>query len=167
MMSELDVNAATFADTAQISRSVLSNVLNQKSNVTIETLNKILTAYPEWSKLWLLFGEGTPRVGKNEGKDTIHPNTSSGDSINPKQEYYSASLFPNSLVASSTIEEKLICNDSTSPDQRRTIKPQMDGTYLNVVESAHPHFTLSQSRKIQEIRIFYDDGSFETYTLKQ
>lgn len=140
MMEELEVNAATFADNADITRSVISNIVNQKSNVTIETLNKILTTYSSWSEAWLIFGLGSPIKGSV---------------ISPKTE---ETPMTASNLFSSSIE-----NDKNQPISASTITKEeiMDAvkaSYLAIKGS-----DLGNEREIQEIKVFYSDGSFETF----
>lgn len=142
MMDELQLNAAAFADKADISRSVLSNVINQKSNVTIDTLNKILSAYPDWSKAWLIFGEGFPRT-------TLSQNTESPSLIEE------SSLFHTNLSTS---------EDHPHQPLYTTTKEELIGVVKEAYFSLKENETKKADRKIQEIRVFYDDGSFEIFT---
>lgn len=140
MMEKLEVNAATFADDADITRSVISNIVNQKSNVTIETLNKILSTYSSWSEAWLVFGLGSPI------KSSV---------VSPKTE--ETPLTASNLFSSSVEKDK---NQpiSGSTITKQEIMDAVKASYLAIKGS-----DLGNGREIQEIKVFYSDGSFETF----
>lgn len=147
MMDEMGVNAATFADQAEITRSVISNIVNERNNATLETINKLLAAYPTWSKSWLLFGEGTPhhldereRIQITQGERGLF--TSEGKEIPPSALNISSSL-PST---SSTLFNK----ESLTELVKETVRA--------ITESTTP-----AERAIAEIRVFYSDGSFEVF----
>lgn len=120
MISKLQITEASFADSVGISRSTINGVLNGKSNVTLQTVRSILDTYKEWSKYWLLFGEGSPLCADN-------------------CETSAASLFTSVVTPSeSVIEERL-------------------ATIIDLVRPAE------QEKRIEEIRVFYTDGSYEVF----
>lgn len=153
MMDSLGLNAASFADTSGISRSVLSNVLNLKSNATIETLNKILKAFPAWNKNWLLFGEGTPQDANETKIETVK-------SSNQEHNKDATSLFTHSQseVPKPRVEE------STPGQELKTHSELLTELLIKQQRQLEAKEELAKPQKeILEIRVFYSDGSFETF----
>lgn len=60
MIDHLNLTLTSFSEKASINRTVITNLLNGRNAPSIETINKILTAYPEWNPYWLLFNLGNP-----------------------------------------------------------------------------------------------------------
>lgn len=139
MMDKMGLNAASFADNADITRSVISNVLNQKSNVTIDTINKILSAYPSWNKNWLLFGEGMPECNEMNLNSTT-------ELLQPPRVFDS--------------EDKLskISSQSLSSIDKQEIIDIVKASYFAIKENEKIPI-----REIEEIKLFYSDGSYETF----
>lgn len=56
----LKVNNGLLAQSLNLSKSNLSNILNSNKNqkVSLETISKILRLYPEVNIKWLILGEG-------------------------------------------------------------------------------------------------------------
>lgn len=140
MMEKLNLNAASFADQAEITRSVISNIINQKSNVTIETINKILSTYSSWSEAWLLFGIGSP-LSSDSSQEPSKIDLQEG-----------ASLFNTEFSEPS---QRPTSGSTISKDE---IIEVVKASYLAIKENDK-----ISEREIQEIKVFFSDGSFETY----
>lgn len=145
IMDAMNMNASTFADTASITRSVVSNILNNQSNITIETINKILHAFPEWNKQWLLFGEGEARNKKTLTED-----------------YTEHSLFSN-FQAKENFESE---NQKNGTLLQLGAQQYFEALITKSIEKAIKE-NEKEKRKISEIRVYYDDGSYETFKLHQ
>lgn len=145
MMDEMGVNAATFADQAEITRSVISNIVNERNNATLETINKLLAAYPTWSKSWLLFGEGTPH--HLDERERIQ--TTQGE----RGLFTSGGIAPAALNISSSLP-----STSSTPFNKESLTELVKETVRAITENTAP-----AERAIAEIRVFYSDGSFEVF----
>ena len=57
-MNSIGVGSSLFADTCQIPRPTLSQILNGRNKkISDELIGKIHDAYPQLSVLWLMFGD--------------------------------------------------------------------------------------------------------------
>lgn len=124
MMEKLNINANTFAENAGVTPSVLSNFMNQRNNISIDTLNKIIVTYPEWSANWLLFGQ------------------------EPEKRSYTNELFP--------IDE--VETNAPYPNTRN-----YQNQLVNNANTAQIQINVPKERTIEEIRVFFSDGSFEVF----
>ncbi len=65
-MTVKGIASSQFADTADIPRPTLSQLLNGRNKkISNELIAKIHTAYPTINVLWLMFGEGDMEQGAN------------------------------------------------------------------------------------------------------
>ena len=54
-----------FEETCQLSPHVIQNAINRKSNMSDDTLGKILLTFPDLSLKWVLLGKGEMLLDKN------------------------------------------------------------------------------------------------------
>lgn len=57
LLGKHNLSQSEFADATGISRSTISNILSDKSKVTIEIVNKIIQTYPDCNPGWLIMGK--------------------------------------------------------------------------------------------------------------
>lgn len=133
IIKEEEMTAVQFAKETGIQQASLSHILNGRNNPSLEAIKKIHQRFPEINLDWLLYGEGTMRADS------------------PKEQL---SLFDeNAINADESTDEKKYAKEmedkSSENDHKVTIKET-----IKYIEKP--------SKKITEIRIFYDDGTFET-----
>ena len=127
-----------FAAALDISPASLSNIFNGKTNPTNNHVNAIHKRFPNINISWLMFGEGNMYIegsADSGNKDSLPTDELGGISFN------SADRVPKA---------------NYSPEMTAGIIPGM----LN----EQPKFIDKPQRKIGEIRIFFDDGTFETFS---
>lgn len=139
MIDELNMNSGSFAEKAGISKSVLSNIVNEKSNVSLDTINRILVAFPEWNKNWLLFGEGNPHFNTDSMSTTV-------------------SVSSNTLFAEQNQTENNNLKD-VSTSGIEVILEAIKASENAIKEISQP----IGEKNIAEIRVFYTDGSYEVF----
>lgn len=145
MIDTLGIGNTGFANSADITPSVVSNIMNGKSNITFDTLNKVLTAYPDWERDWLLFGEGNPLVA---------PKDHNAD---------------KTVKASESNLELTLSNPSPSQPiiDNAALRSIIEDVAQKAVEALREELLESNQKEIIEIRVFYSDGSYETFPGKQ
>ena len=147
MIERIGIGNTNFATQADITPSVISNIMNGKSNITLDTLNKVLTAYPDWNRDWLLFGEGAPSQENYQGV--------------PIEETNNNQSSENSIFSNVT---------HSAPKNPRDYQPTLDIETIRVIASESAQQLMNQlnhdstTREINEIRVFYSDGSYETFS---
>lgn len=127
-----------FAAALDISPASLSNIFNGKTNPTNNHVNAIHKCFPNINISWLMFGEGNMYIegsADSGNKDSLPTDELGGISFNSADRVPKANYSPE--IAAGTIPGML--NEQT----KFIDKPQ---------------------RKIVEIRIFFDDGTFETFS---
>lgn len=127
-----------FAAALDISPASLSNIFNGKTNPTNNHVIAIHKRFPRINISWLMFGEGdmyNSTSTVSASKDT--------DSASDERSISSESVVNGPLA-------------SDIADNVRTVPVNGVKEYVKYIDKPE--------RKITEIRIFFDDGTFETFT---
>lgn len=173
LKSFLDQNGignAQFADTCEIPRPTVSQLLNGRNKkVSDEVITKIHKAYPVLNIMWLMFGDGSMFVPDDATDGGVNPHGAySSKTPQSNGAYYGAPVGEKAPGSGAGHPQKSISFDSDgdSPTQRGTsslsaalqdIARSVGTTKPNPV-SASP----GRGRQIVNIMIFYDDNSFES-----
>ena len=134
-MDYYQLSAAAFADTIHVGRSSISHILSGRNKPSLEFVLKIIDAFPEVELYWLLSGKG------HFHKSAIALQTKKED------------LPPTPKNVAPIPEEKKADLFATIPTQF-TENPIVDEKMR----------TTENNRSIDRIVVFYQDGSFESYT---
>lgn len=166
-LSQNGISNSQFADTCEIPRPTISQLLNGRNKkVSDEVISKIHAAYPSLNIIWLLFGDGdmfvpnqnsqsqvaTPQVAEKskmhdvlqsgrENKNASQASISFGDS---EPEF----MPPNASQMSPTALSTALENIARSVGRSNTVNASKD----------------TDGRRIVNIMVFYSDNSFESFT---
>lgn len=133
------MTAAQFADKIGISPSSLSHILSGRNNPSLEVIMKIHKACDYISLDWLLYGEGE-----------METDVDSENNIG-----FSPSLFnENSLFPSDV---------PVSPEYRKENEVKAPPYAPKEIVREEIKYIEKPAKKITEIRIFYDNGTYETF----
>ena len=147
IMEEQHMTQQVFAEFLQQAPATLSSIFNGRTRPTLNVIDAIKVKIPDISVEWLLYGTGDMYIS--------HPN----DSVNPSSE------------ASESGAEQMINFDDplSSAPVARPMTPQM-ASYQQGVKSTHPDFLREEikivdkePRRVTEIRVYYDDQTYETF----
>ena len=158
------ISNSQFADTCEIPRPTLSQLLNGRNKkVSDEVISKIHTAYPALNIMWLMFGDGEMFVssGAVSGENVPANNTSHAGNLFMGS-HGDSSVTKNSSRQPSTIS---FGNDVSSRNKQTgssALSDALQSIAKNVGRGAPS--PSSQGRHIVNIMIFYDDNSFESIT---
>lgn len=131
-----------FASEICISEGALSSIFSGRTKPTLNTVNNIHERFPEVNMGWLIDGKG-----EMFNSTPSKPLATDGD-----EGTASAGLRPTSLPTQSGPTEQ---REGTLQAPPQTIFNMQDAKNLD-----------KPLRRISEIRVFYDDGTFETFTAK-
>ena len=144
LMKHMGMSQKVFANEICISEGTLSSIFSGRNKPTLNTLNNIHERFPEVNMGWLMDGKG--EMFTSPAPDSMQTETNDGSSSVASPQ---ASVIP---IQGGFMEQV------SSPQQ---MSPQTTGFALDGKIFDKP------SRKIAEIRVFYDDGTFETFSAKQ
>ena len=165
-LSQNGIANSQFADTCDIPRPTLSQLLNGRNKkVSDEIISKIHSAYPALNIMWLMFGDGDMYVPKannflNPSQDNLPENSLFGndadklvENSNSRQAQISFSSTDNPMV--------------TDAPRRQSAESPFNAMMQNIARSAGKRQTsLAQqtgARQVLSIMVFYSDNSFETF----
>lgn len=147
IMKDENMDQKDFAAALKISPSSLSNIFNGRSNPTNNHVSAIHRRFPNININWLMFGEGDMYQPTNEDEFSSLPLFSE---VHPKEEKDPKSIEKENegnAVPFNAKEDVVKPAEGAAQIVRETIK------YID-----------KPQRKIIEIRIFFDDGTFEVFS---
>lgn len=138
-MESQHMTQQTFSQFLGISSAALSSIFNGRTRPTINTVEAIHQKIPNISITWLMFGMGDMYVNGDEAQTTKSQEQS------PKQQEIEFGNTPQETLPS----------------------PKGKGLYnkaqTKVVKSAEVNFSDRFRREITEIRVYFDDQTYETF----
>ena len=143
IMLQERLNQKDFAATTGISPATLSSIFNGRTSPTLNHAEALHHRFPKLNMSWLMFGEGDMYV-----KDTSSPSGNQDESSDASKsgERSAGDNVSNDLSGAPTLPFDFAGGDSRSPVIREVVK------YVD-----------KPQRRITEIRIFFDDGTYETF----
>lgn len=146
IMRKENMTQQNFAAALEISPATLSNIFNGKTNPTSNQVFAIHKRFPNINISWLMFGEGEMY---NQDSLSVADNPDIASSSNIRN------ILPDT-TQNNTSGEQLMTGTQNIAIHRGLLNP---GDY-----ASHMNFIDKPQKKIIEIRIFFDDGTFETFT---
>lgn len=185
LMEQQHMNQQAFAAATGISTATLSGIFNGRTNPTMKTVQDIKNKFPGISTDWLLFGTGGMFITSDEqGAQAAMSETASTVSGSSNM------LFPevgndsfggvngSANMADSHASQPSLFDAPKQPSQSAARPSSVAGVKV-VHQSASPsgHYGVQgasyqvpaaqSSRKITEIRVFYDDQTWESFVPKK
>lgn len=147
LMDSQHMNQQTFSQYTGISPATLSNVIAGKQNPTLKTIEAIKKKFPSLNLDWLMFGDGEmfPDATSTAGSPDASPSspTPSGH-VEAAIDFDGGTDTP--VLPSSRVPRRDDVNHTPNIPSKIIIK-EVD----------------KKQRKITEIRVFYDDQTWETF----
>lgn len=141
IMKKENLAPSSFAESIGIQRSALSHILNGRNKPSLDVIMKIHQAYNYINLDWLLYGKGEMSIECNHNATT--------------NEHSQPSLFDeNGLYATSS---------SGIREYRKENNPNHTGNPSKEFIREEIRYTEKPQRKITEIRIFFDDNTFQIF----
>ena len=151
IMREAKVTSSQFAKIIGVKQASLSHILTGRNNPSLDVIMKINQAYPGIHLEWLLYGKGE--------KGTVHES----NLINSPENGEGQIIAPvmNELFPADDIDKKI--KELNNLDDINEIE-NTPGKPENIPSMESVRYIERPPRKIVEVRIFYDDGTYETLT---
>lgn len=143
IMKQEGLNQKDFAATTGISPATLSSIFNGRTSPTLNHAEALHRRFPKLSMSWLMFGEGDMYVKEesSEGTPSAKEHTAEGETLAADSSHVAASGDSNTLFP---------------------IGAEGGAGHIPVVREVVKYIDKPQ-RKITEVRIFFDDGTYETF----
>ncbi len=133
IMAKENMNALQFAKETNIQQASLSHILNGRNNASLEIIKKIHQRFPNISWDWLLNGMGDMYINSTPVQSTPMP---------PENKEFTFDW-----------------QDDTEYTKENEVKAPVEAPKEIVRETVK--YIEKAPRKVTEIRIFFDDGTFE------
>lgn len=166
VMDYAQMTQQDFAVRLGISPASLSSIFNGRTNPTQKQVMAIHGAFPEINVSWLMFGEGEmivssassenrpARTDDKQGSPLISSQTVIDTEHTASKSH---TLFDAEPVSSQHVVAEL-------PRQNYSSRREIHSAYRpNTVPSQMAINIDKQVRKIKEIRVFFDDGTYESF----
>lgn len=153
-----------FAVKLGLSPASLSSIFTGRTNPTNNHVQAIHKAFPNINVSWLLFGEGDMLLGGSDNVSTSADQDAATENSAP-------SLFSQPAASPQS-------SSSPSGSENLTSVPMGPAASVSSPKTPYPQHFPQQGmgrtvetvkivdkvvRKIREIRVFYDDGTYETF----
>ena len=147
IMEDQHMTQQVFADFLQQSPATLSSIFNGRTRPTLNIIDSIKTKIPDISIEWLLYGTGDMYIS--------HPEASN----------------EGSLEGQNSDQEPMFNFDSPAPiASQQSQNPVLTMPHQQGVKNTHPEILREEvkiidktPRKVTEIRVYYDDQTYETF----
>lgn len=170
LMEDLGLTQQDFAKMIGKSTATVSGIFNDRTKPSLDIVDAIHKKFPRVRLEWLLDGTPPMYINKVEGDATAQaPEAGQGaEGLGAQQGEMGANASNPALgEASLDFADMDAAGSPTSPSL--FAQPQMHGvnrTPKNITQTAVKYIDKPQ-RKITEIRVFYDDQTWETFVPKK
>lgn len=143
IMEREKVPPRVFAETIGVQQSTLSHILNDRNKPSLEVVMKVHQKYDYVNLEWLLYGKGEMMVSEE------------GTSFSSSNHDYLPSLFDENPGNPS--------KEPTLPENRKEMPLRNAENAPKEIVKQEIRYIEKPARKITEIRIFFDDNTYETF----
>ena len=151
-----------FAHELKLGEATVSGIFNGRTNPSMATVQAIHNRFPEVSVQWLMFGDG--EMFNNDVETSKQPlSAGTGTEQNLTTDTLSASGHDdqaNGFFANIPADGKHAAPAAAVSATQGGATGQERASQIKVIEK----YLDKPQRKIKEIRIFFDDGTYETFT---
>jgi len=144
------LTASSFADKINVQRSSISHLLSGRNKPSLDFILKVIESFPEVELLWLLNGKGN--FPKEESYIPEKMNTTPIQKNEIEEEINSSDLFSNNVALNENEKNRVFENISKN--------------FSNTEVFNNPINSLNDNSDIEQIVVFYKDGTFKTYVQK-
>ena len=171
------MSQSQFADYIGVNRPTLSHVLAGRNNPSLDIMMSIHRKFPKINVHWLFDGIGTYEDDASSLQDSSRENNTAG--INAYQEQHTKADYTAASSSATPIEEQIksrfyqgelfaenpiFAPESTGDAKKRKEIPLQTPQKATYITDTQIDYTQKKlSRKIVEIKVFYDDGTYETF----
>lgn len=147
LMEVQHMTQQSFAAFLGMSPAILSSIFNGRTKPTLNTVEAIKTKIPKINTDWLVFGKGDMYISDNPVNDTQNHQAESDDEV--------------VLDFAADDQQSLFTEPSPVTSSRQNERPHQEIIRQEVKYIDKPQ------RKITEIRVYFDDQTYETFEPKK
>lgn len=146
-MEDQHMTQQVFADFLQQSPATLSSIYTGRTRPTLNVIDAIKTKIPDISVEWLLYGTGERYLSQQKGSADKSPTPATG------------------AQEGSIIFDSPTSGFTPNPQQSASAAHFANGVNNTRLEMPHEEMKIfnKEPHKITEIRVYYDDQTYETF----
>jgi len=144
------LTASSFADKINVQRSSISHLLSGRNKPSLDFILKVIENFPEVELLWLLNGKGNFPKGENYNSEKI--DITPIQKTENEEEINSQDLFSSNVVQTENEKNRIFETNSEN--------------FSNMEVLSNPRNLINTNSDIEQIVVFYKDGTFKTYIQK-
>jgi len=152
-----NLNNIQFCSITGISPASLSHITSNRSKPTLTILRNVINGFPDVSPEWIMMGTGSmfrnPEQAYEQQDDNINIDFGEKKDVDKMPK-----LFDDEETAAQITH--------TIPKQNKTWGNQMTASNVEDIVKKTLTFIQKPQRKIVEVRIFFDDGTYESFGAK-
>lgn len=165
-----------FASKLGISPASLSSIYNGRTNPTNNHVQAIHRSFPEIDINWLLFGEGemfgkasvSPSLGEaqlitEKVNGEVNINTNPNGPSTQTGSFQQGSIFPDEAFGGQSEVWQASSQPSSTPSFSSPLKEEIALLQAKNKLMESMNKVDKAPRKIKEIRVFFDDGTYESF----
>lgn len=166
-MTAKNIASSQFADSADIPRPTLSQLLNGRNKkISNELIAKIHEAFPSLNVLWLMFGEGQMEVNPNTrfSEPQNKPETAPSQAQEPRYEAVliaHAPEYPDKQPRGNQNQDSNNNVSSQYNQPRNNPERPISAEAMQALNNAGVR--MGDTARVQQIMVLYTDGRFETF----
>lgn len=164
IMDHFGFSQQNFAAKLDVAPATISSIFTGRTNPTNKLVQAIHKAFPTVDTNWLMFGEGEMMLSQESTESTLEETAGeNGITANAAD----STLFGDDVHESVLGNPNSNMGYSAASSGGNTRGVRRDGAgiaqqYGGMLDVAN--FMDKKMRKIKEIRVFYDDGTFEVFS---
>lgn len=164
LMLDKAMSQKSFASELCIAEATLSGIFNGRTRPTNQTVSAIHECFPEVNIMWLMFGEGDMYASQPSSGDTSGTAPEDDCAAEEMPDLFSSVSTPQGHPdASAMHQERPAFAEQPLPGSHPSAHMSSAQVMQPQVQYIEKYIDKPQ-RKITEIRIFFDDGTYETFT---
>ena len=164
IIQEKHLSNVEFCNETAMSPSTLSHILSERTKPTLAILRNVVEAFPDLNPMWIFLGQGemyAPSSGQMPESDSSGEAEAAigiDDFFAPMRNGLASAQSVPAPVSKSSTKNQL------TPSQFE--QPAAPSPTVNVEEVVTQTLARLQKpqRKVTEVRIFFDDGTYETFS---
>lgn len=149
IIKDMGMTNVDFASRTGIAPATLSHITSGRSKPTLAILRGIIDGFPELSPEWVLMGTGPVYKDSKQSKDNT---TDGGQCGEAQNDLFSANY--DTVNKNRQKQEPSFPSVQQGPSVEDVVRTTM---------AAMTGVAQSQPRKVVEIRIFFDDGTYQEF----
>lgn len=150
IMESQHMTQQVFADYIGQSPATLSSIFNGRTKPTLNTVEAIKKKIPNISTDWLMFGSGDMYLSDASTVESVSSTGFEGSEGHPMTQ---SPMFDFEPSSSPTPQNPL--PTVSNPNSVRSTRPEIERTEVKFIDKPQ--------RRIMEIRVFYDDQTYDTF----